>query len=79
MGASVVGQSLSSNRNHNKMTQLDDNSSEEHIVQASAEYHNFKNDIRAGSTNSDRSGGFGDGIMVTKTYEVAPAKSTLDV
>ena len=50
-------------------------------MSSTVEYHqNFKSDIRAGSTNSDHSGGaLGDGIMVTKTYEITPAKSTLDV
>lgn len=82
MSASAIGQSLSSSRHQKMMTKLDENSSEEHIVSSTVEYHNnFKNDIRAGSTNSGRSGGgdLGDGIMVTKTYEVSPAKSTLDV
>lgn len=81
MNASAIGQSLSSSRHQKMMTKLDENSSEEHIVSSTVEYHNnFKNDIRAGSTNSGQSGGdLGDGIMVTKTYEVSPAKSTLDV
>ncbi|CAM1501955.1 Fc.00g039390.m01.CDS01 [Cosmosporella sp. VM-42] len=72
------GHSLTSSRHHQKkmMTELGDNSSEEHIV-TKVEYNPYKNDIRAGSTASNNSGP--DGIMVTKTYEVSPAKSTLDV
>lgn len=72
---------ISSNR-HNKqkyMTQLEDNSSEEHIVSKN-EFMGYsnKNEVRAGSTMSER-GETRDGIMVTRTYEVSPVKSTLDV
>lgn len=61
------------------MTQLEDNSSEEHIVSKN-EFMGYsnKNEVRAGSTMSER-GETRDGIMVTRTYEVSPVKSTLDV
>lgn len=60
------------------MTQLDDNSSEEHIV-GKANFGDYKHDIRAGSTTSGQSSSGPDGIVVTRTYEVTPGKSTLDV
>ncbi|KAH7157622.1 hypothetical protein B0J13DRAFT_174877 [Dactylonectria estremocensis] len=85
IGGSGVGPSTASSNRHRKMmTDLGDNSSEEHIVQKAdyskkpAEFGGYQNDIRAGSTNSDRSGNL-NGIMVTREYEVSPAKSTLDV
>jgi hypothetical protein len=60
------------------MAHLDDNSSEEHIV-GKPEFVSYnKNEVRAGSTTSERSD-TQDGIMVTRTYEVSPGKSTLDV
>jgi malic enzyme len=62
------------------MTDLGDNTSEEHIVKsANSEYGKVvMHDIRAGSTNSDHSA-HQEGIIVTKTYEVSQYKSTLDV
>jgi hypothetical protein len=60
------------------MTQLDDNSSEEHIVGKPEFMPYNQNEVRAGSTTSGRSD-TQDGIMVTRTYEVSPGKSTLDV
>ncbi|KAJ4263903.1 hypothetical protein NW762_005940 [Fusarium torreyae] len=72
------GAGLSSNRHQKYMTHLDDNSSEEHIV-GKPEFVGYnKPEIRAGSTASGQSDNQ-DGIMVTKTYEVTPGKSTLDV
>lgn len=60
------------------MTQLDDNSSEEHIVGKPEFVGYSKPEVRAGSTTSGQSDNK-DGIMVTRTYEVTPGKSTLDV
>ncbi|KAH7175632.1 hypothetical protein EDB81DRAFT_939765 [Dactylonectria macrodidyma] len=85
IGGTGAGPSAASSNRHRKMmTDLGDNSSEEHIVQKAdyskkpADFNAYQNDIRAGSTNSDRSG-HQNGIMVTREYEVSPAKSTLDV
>lgn len=71
------GPVLSSNRQKGILTELGDNSSEEHIVQKT-DYGAYKGDVRAGSTTSDRSS-HQDGILVTRTYEIEPSKSTLDV
>ncbi|KAF7554023.1 hypothetical protein G7Z17_g3224 [Cylindrodendrum hubeiense] len=73
----------SSNRHRKMMTDLGENSSEEHIVQKAdfakkPDYNGYQNDIRAESTNSDGAS-HQNGIMVTREYEVSPAKSTLDV
>ncbi|RGP71165.1 integral membrane pth11 [Fusarium sporotrichioides] len=81
IGGSGISGGISSSR-HNKskyMTQLEDNSSEEHIV-GKPEFMGYsnKNEVRAGSAMSG-SGETRDGIMVTRTYEVSPVKSTLDV
>lgn len=81
------GPPLASSRRRNKtlaLTDLEDNSSEEHIVKE-AQYANGNgtmSDIRAGSTLSGSSGGQHDGgIMVTTTYEVnnPNQKSTLNI
>ncbi|KAF7554397.1 hypothetical protein G7046_g6838 [Stylonectria norvegica] len=76
-GNSGIGQNSSSGRHQKMMTDLADNSSEEHIVQIVDYNGRFKNDIRAGSTTSEQSVS-PDGIMVTKTYEVMPSNK-LDV
>ncbi|KAH6894372.1 hypothetical protein B0T10DRAFT_250609 [Thelonectria olida] len=76
IGGSNAG--VSTNRHRKMMTDLGDNSSEEHIVKK-PDYNGFKNDIRAASTTSEGSTQFQDGIMVTRTYEVEPHKSRLDV
>jgi hypothetical protein len=81
IGGSGISGAMSSNRpNKSKyMTQLDDNSSEEHIV-GKSDFMGYSNkgEVQAGSTMSGRSD-TRDGIMVTRTYEVTPVKSTLDV
>ncbi|KAF4999553.1 hypothetical protein FDECE_11474 [Fusarium decemcellulare] len=76
IGGSGISAGLSGSR-HQKMTKLEDNSSEEHIVQKGG-FGGYKPDVRAGSTTSGQSVG-PDAIMVTRTYEVSPHKSTLDV
>ncbi|KAM0439879.1 hypothetical protein ACHAPT_000977 [Fusarium lateritium] len=79
IGGSGIAAGLSSSRHQKMMTKLDDNSSEEHIVQKT-DFGGYKHDIRAGSTTSGQSSSTGpDGIVVTRTYEVTPGKSTLDV
>lgn len=84
IGGSGAGPSANSANRHRKMmTDLGDNSSEEHIVQKpdyakKPDYSAYQNDIRAESTKSDGSS-HQNGIMVTREYEVSPAKSTLDV
>nr|CEG03655.1 unnamed protein product [Fusarium acuminatum CS5907] len=79
IGGSGVSGGRSGNRHHQKyMSHLDDNSSEEHIV-GKPEFVGYSTpEVRAGSTASGQSDGQ-DGIMVTRTYEVTPGKSTLDV
>ncbi|KAM0251632.1 hypothetical protein ACHAP5_001641 [Fusarium lateritium] len=79
IGGSGVSGGRSANRHHQKyMTHLEDNSSEEHIV-GKPEFVGYSTpEVRAGSTTSGQSDGQ-DGIMVTRTYEVTPGKSTLDV
>ncbi|SPJ72477.1 related to integral membrane protein PTH11 [Fusarium torulosum] len=79
IGGSGVSGGRSANRHHQKyMSHLDDNSSEEHIV-GKPEFVGYSTpEVRAGSTASGQSDGQ-DGIMVTRTYEVTPGKSTLDV
>jgi hypothetical protein len=78
IGHSGIRQSLTTSRDHKGMTELGDNSSEEHIVQK-AEYHQtFKTDIRAATTTSEQSS-HQDGILVTKAYKVSPSKSPLDI
>ena len=70
------GPTMASRRRNKTLMDLEDNSSEEHIVKA--EYGGHGN----GSTLSSSSGGGGhlhDGIMVTTTYEVTPNKSKLNV
>ena len=76
IGGSGAHPSLSSNRHRKMMTDLGENSSEEHIVQK-PDYKGFQSDVRAASTNSESS--HQNGIMVTREYEVSPGKSTLDV
>ncbi|KAK7407881.1 hypothetical protein QQX98_009940 [Neonectria punicea] len=76
IGGSGAHPSVNSNRHRKMMTDLGDNSSEEHIVQT-PDYKGFQSDIRAASTNSESSNQ--NGIMVTREYEVSPGKSTLDV
>ncbi|KAL6409563.1 integral membrane protein PTH11 [Ilyonectria robusta] len=84
IGGSGAGPSANSANRHRKMmTDLGDNSSEEHIVQKpdygkKPDYSAYQNDIRAESTKSNGSS-HQNGIMVTREYEVSPAKSTLDV
>ncbi|KAH7271288.1 hypothetical protein MRS44_004941 [Fusarium solani] len=78
IGGSGIAAGLSSSRHQKMMTQLDDNSSEEHIV-GKADFGGYKHDIRAGSTTSGQSSSGPDGIVVTRTYEVTPGKSTMDV
>ncbi|KAM5346658.1 hypothetical protein ACJ41O_009663 [Fusarium nematophilum] len=79
IGGSGMGGGASANRNKNMMAHLEDNSSEEHIVNnTDTDFGGYKGDVRAGSTISEQSGS-PDGIMVTRTYEVRPVKSTLDV
>ncbi|WAO97183.1 Hypothetical protein NCS54_01489700 [Fusarium falciforme] len=75
---SGIRQSLTSSRHHKGMTELGDNSSEEHIVQKAAYHHTFRTDIWAATTTSEQSS-YQDGIMVTKAYEVSPSKSPLGV
>ncbi|KAF4998551.1 hypothetical protein FGRMN_3078 [Fusarium graminum] len=79
IGGSGVSGGRSANRHQKYMTQLDDNSSEEHIVGKPAFVGYSRPEVRAGSTASGQSDNQLDGgIMVTKTYEVtAPEK--LDV
>ncbi|KAJ3526383.1 hypothetical protein NM208_g11214 [Fusarium decemcellulare] len=77
IGGSGIAAGLSGSRHQNRMTKLEDNSSEEHIVQKGG-FGGYKPDVRAGSTTSGQSVG-PDAIMVTRTYEVSPHKSTLDV
>ncbi|KAL2689972.1 hypothetical protein Neosp_004037 [[Neocosmospora] mangrovei] len=78
IGGSGIAAGLSSSRHQKMMTKLDDNSSEEHIV-GKADFGGYKHDIRAGSSTSGQSSTGPDGIVVTRTYEVTPGKSTLDV
>ncbi|RGP80918.1 hypothetical protein FLONG3_968 [Fusarium longipes] len=80
IGGSGISGGISANRHAKSkyMTQLDDNSSEEHIVGKPEFMAYNKNEVRAGSTTSGQSD-TPDGIMVTRTYEVSPGKSTLDV
>ncbi|KAM0355961.1 hypothetical protein ACHAPU_000350 [Fusarium lateritium] len=79
IGGSGVSGGRSANRHQKYMTQLDDNSSEEHIVGKPSFVGYSRPEIRAGSTASGQSDVQLDGgIMVTKTYEVTtPGK--LDV
>ncbi|KAJ4010185.1 hypothetical protein NW752_009368 [Fusarium irregulare] len=77
-GSGITGSSANRHQNKKYLAHLDDNSSEEHIV-GKPEFVSYnKNEVRAGSTTSERSD-TQDGIMVTRTYEVSPGKSTLDV
>ncbi|RMJ03350.1 hypothetical protein CDV36_015125 [Fusarium kuroshium] len=78
IGGSGIAAGLSSSRHQKMMTKLDDNSSEEHIV-GKVDFGGYKHDIRAGSSTSGQSSTGPDGIVVTRTYEVTPGKSTLDV
>ncbi|KAF5657792.1 integral membrane protein PTH11 [Fusarium heterosporum] len=79
IGGSGVSGSRSANRHQKYMTQLDDNSSEEHIVGKPAFVGYSRPEVRAGSTSSGQSDGQLDGgIMVTKTYEVTTPEK-LDV
>ncbi|VTT59584.1 unnamed protein product [Fusarium fujikuroi] len=78
IGGSGISGGISANRHQKYMTQLDDNSSEEHIVGKPEFVGYSKPEVRAGSTTSGQSDNQ-DGIMVTRTYEVTPGKSTLDV
>ncbi|KAJ4139932.1 hypothetical protein NW768_001282 [Fusarium equiseti] len=77
-GSGITGSSANRHQNKKYMAHLDDNSSEEHIVGKPEFISYSKNEVRAGSTTSERSD-TQDGIMVTRTYEVSPGKSTLDV
>ncbi|KAF5026131.1 hypothetical protein F66182_1779 [Fusarium sp. NRRL 66182] len=78
IGGSGMSAGISSNRHQTYMAKLDDNSSEELIISKSEFAGYSKPNIRAGSTTRGQSGSQ-DGIMVTKTYQVDPGKSTLDV
>ncbi|KAF4974677.1 hypothetical protein FZEAL_8448 [Fusarium zealandicum] len=67
IGGSGMGTGISASRHQKTMTHLEDNSSEEHIVQKT-KFGRYTPDIQAGSTISGQSV-HADGIMITRTYE----------
>lgn len=73
------GPTMASRRRNKTFVDLEDNSSEEHIVKA--EYGGLANESTLSSSRGSGGNQYQDGIMVTTTFEVNPNnnKSTLNV